>query len=105
MADAPRELGMATSLTIAPPLPGLPDEVHGTLILILLPVHTRDAEDAEKTIADRAALGTPLLNTMRRATWLETNSQLDATRSSPTACASGRAVATSRLSPMRRSPH
>lgn len=48
------------------------------MILILLPVHTGDAEDAEKTIADLAALETPLLNTMRRATWLETNSQLDA---------------------------
>ncbi|WP_328875427.1 FAD-binding oxidoreductase [Streptomyces sp. NBC_00287] len=78
MAGAPRELGLATSLTIAPPLPDLPHEVHGRLILILLPVHTGDAEEAEKTIADLAALGTPLLNTVRRATWLETNSQLDA---------------------------
>jgi FAD/FMN-containing dehydrogenase len=78
MADAPRELGMAPSLTVALPLPGLPDEAHGTLILILIPVHTGDAEEAENTIADLAALGTPLLNTVQCTTWLETNSMLDA---------------------------
>ncbi|MEV7890036.1 FAD-binding oxidoreductase [Streptomyces sp. NPDC002817] len=79
MARAPRELGLATALTYAPPLPDLPQEAHGKLILNLIPVHTGDFEDAEKTIAALAALGTPLVNTVRRTTWLETNSMLDVT--------------------------
>ncbi|MBA2812988.1 FAD-binding oxidoreductase [Streptomyces sp. KM273126] len=79
MADAPRELGLATALTFAPPLPAMPEEAHGKLVLILIPVHTGDFADAEKTIAKLAALGTPLVNTVQRTTWLKTNSMLDAT--------------------------
>jgi hypothetical protein len=79
MADAPRELGLATALTFAPPLPALPAELHGTLVLILVPVHTGDFADAEEITGRLAALGTPAANTVRRATWLETNSMLDVT--------------------------
>ncbi|MFI1337501.1 FAD-binding oxidoreductase [Streptomyces sp. NPDC020845] len=79
MADAPRKLGLATALTFAPPLPTLPEEAHGKLVLILIPVHTGDFADAEEITGRLAALGTPVANTVRRTTWLQTNSMLDAT--------------------------
>ncbi|RZB14586.1 FAD-binding oxidoreductase [Streptomyces sp. F001] len=79
MADAPRELGLAAALTFAPPLPAVPEEAYGKPILMLIPVHTGDFAEAEKTVTALAGLGAPVLNTVRRTTWLETNSMLDAT--------------------------
>lgn len=78
MADAPRELGLTTALTFAPPLPGIPRAAHGKPVLLLVPVHTGDPADAEEATKALAALGTPVLNTVGPTTWLETNSMLDA---------------------------
>ncbi|WP_432192544.1 FAD-binding oxidoreductase [Streptomyces sp. bgisy027] len=78
MADAPRELGLGTTLTVAPPLPGLPEEVHGKPVLILIPCHTGPRGDAEEIIGRLTALGTPVLDTVGPTTWLKTNSMLDA---------------------------
>ncbi|WP_075731535.1 FAD-binding oxidoreductase [Streptomyces acidiscabies] len=78
VAAAPRALGVASTLTFAPPLPGLPEELHGEPVLLLLPVHIGDAAEAEELTAKLAALGTPALNTVGRTTWLATNSMLDA---------------------------
>lgn len=79
MADAPRELGLASALTFAPPLPGIPEEAYGKPILILIPVHTGEPGDAEQITSALAGLGAPVLDTVRRTTWLETNSMLDVT--------------------------
>ncbi|MEU5677051.1 MULTISPECIES: FAD-binding oxidoreductase [Streptomyces] len=78
MSKAPRELGLGTTLTVAPPVPGLPEEVHGQPVLILLPCYTGPAGRAEEIIGRLSGLGAPVLNTVRTTTWLQTNSMLDA---------------------------
>ncbi|MCI4039979.1 FAD-binding oxidoreductase [Streptomyces sp. TRM75563] len=78
MSQAPRELGLGTTLTVAPPVPGLPEELHGQPVLILMPCYTGPAGRAEEIIGRLSALGAPVLNTVRTTSWLETNSMLDA---------------------------
>ncbi|MDX2699523.1 FAD-binding oxidoreductase [Streptomyces ipomoeae] len=78
MADAPRELGLGTTLTLAPPLPRLPEEMHGKPILILIPCYTGLLRDAEEIIGRLSTLGAPVINTVGPTTWLKTNSMLDA---------------------------
>ncbi|QOV36675.1 FAD-binding oxidoreductase [Streptomyces ferrugineus] len=78
MADAPRELGLGTTLTVALPLPGLPEETHGKPILILIPCYTGPVQNAEDIIGRLSTLGAPVVNTVGPTTWLKTNSMLDA---------------------------
>ncbi|MBE8477354.1 FAD-binding oxidoreductase [Streptomyces sp. 3R004] len=78
MADAPRELGLGTTLTVAPPLPELTEATHGKPVLILIPCYTGPLQNAEEVIERLSMLGTPVLNTVGPTTWLATNSMLDA---------------------------
>jgi FAD/FMN-containing dehydrogenase len=57
---APDELSTIANVMTAPPLPFLPPELHGRLILMALLGYVGPAEDAERTIARFRALATPL---------------------------------------------
>jgi FAD/FMN-containing dehydrogenase len=55
--EAPDGLTTITFLMKAPPLPFIPAELHGTLILLILAVYVGDLEDGRRAMAPLAALG------------------------------------------------
>ena len=57
---APDELTVWAVLRKAPPLPFLPEEVHGTEILILAAMYTGDMSDGEDALAPLRAIGDPI---------------------------------------------
>ena len=60
LEDAPDELTVWAVLRKAPPLPFLPEEVHGTEILILAAMYTGDMSDGELALAPLRAIGNPI---------------------------------------------
>ena len=60
LEDAPDELTVWAVLRKAPPLPFLPEEVHGTEILILAGMYTGDMSDGELALAPLRAIGNPI---------------------------------------------
>jgi FAD/FMN-containing dehydrogenase len=54
---APDGLTTITFLMKAPPLPFIPADLHGTLILMILAVHVGDLKDGRRALAPLAALG------------------------------------------------
>lgn len=77
MARAPRELTIYPVALPAPPLPGLPGHMVGVPILVLIIVYTGAAGAYEAAMAGVRPLAAPLADTVRPASWLETNSILD----------------------------
>jgi FAD/FMN-containing dehydrogenase len=77
MASAPRELMIHVILLPVPPLPGLPPETHGTLGTVFIVTYTGDLDNADAVVDSVLALGASLGNTVRRSTYLATNSFLD----------------------------
>ena len=60
LVGTPEELSVWPVLRQAPPLPFLPEEVHGTHVVILAFVHHGDAATAMDDVAPFRALGTPV---------------------------------------------
>ena len=60
LKDAPDELTVWAVLRKAPPLPFLPEDVHGTEILILAAMYTGDMSDGELALAPLRAIGNPI---------------------------------------------
>jgi len=58
--NAPDELSVWAVTRLAPPLPFLPPEVHGTGIVAIAFLHAGDAKQGERLIAPLRKLGTPL---------------------------------------------
>ena len=59
-AKAPRELAAWVVVRKAPPLPFLPEHVHGTEVVVIACVHCGDLEAAERETEPLTRLGTPL---------------------------------------------
>jgi len=59
-ATTPDELTVWVVMRKAPPLPFLPEEVHGTEVLILAALHAGDMADGEKALAPLRAFGDPI---------------------------------------------
>ena len=59
LKDAPDELTVWTVLRKAPPLPFLPEDVHGTEIVILAAMYTGDMAGGEVALAPLRAIGNP----------------------------------------------
>jgi len=59
-ASAPEELTVWVILRKAPPLPFLPEEVHGTEVVILATLYAGDTADGEKALAPLRAFGEPI---------------------------------------------
>jgi FAD/FMN-containing dehydrogenase len=57
---APDELSTIANVMTAPPLPFLPPEVHGRVVLMALLAYAGTIEDAERVLAPFRALATPL---------------------------------------------
>jgi FAD/FMN-containing dehydrogenase len=59
---APEELSTIANVMVAPPMPFLPEEVHGKLVVMAMLVYTGDAEAGERTLAPFCALARPLVD-------------------------------------------
>ena len=60
LKDAPDELTVWIVMRKAPPLPFLPEDVHGTEIVILAAMYTGDMADGEVALAPLRAIGNPI---------------------------------------------
>jgi FAD/FMN-containing dehydrogenase len=68
---APEELSTIANVMSAPPLPFLPTEAHGRLIVMALLTYAGDAEDGERALAPFRALATPLADLVRPMRYAE----------------------------------
>jgi FAD/FMN-containing dehydrogenase len=64
IADAPDDLTTVVNLTTAPPLPFLPEEVHGTRVAVVLGMYAGDLAAGERAVAPLRTLGTPIADLM-----------------------------------------
>jgi FAD/FMN-containing dehydrogenase len=64
-AAAPEELSAIANIMVAPPMPFLPPEAHGRLILMALVAYAGDADAGEKALAPIRALAEPLADMLQ----------------------------------------
>jgi FAD/FMN-containing dehydrogenase len=64
-ATAPDELSAIANIMVAPPMPFLPTEVHGTPVVMALVCYSGDVESAEQSLAPFRALAQPLADLIR----------------------------------------
>ncbi|MDF3301462.1 FAD-binding oxidoreductase [Streptomyces tropicalis] len=76
-ATMPDELTTLVNLTTAPPLPFLPEEVHGTRVVVLAGLHAGDPAAAEQAVAPLRTLGTPIADLMGPLPYLGMQTLLD----------------------------
>lgn len=62
---APEELSTIANVMIAPPMPFVPAEYHGQLILMVLLVYAGDVEAGQRALAPFRALATPIADMVR----------------------------------------
>ena len=60
LRDAPDEVTVWTVMRKAPPLPFLPEDVHGTEAVVLAAMYAGDMADGEVALAPLRAIGTPI---------------------------------------------
>lgn len=77
MARSPRELSVALLVMPAPPIPGLPEHLIGTPILINLVVYTGPLDQFDEAMREIRNLPAPLADMVGPSTWVETNSIVD----------------------------
>jgi FAD binding domain/Berberine and berberine like len=68
---APDELSAIANIMLAPPMPFLPEELHGQLVVIGLLMYAGDAEAGERAVGPFRALATPLADMVRPMTYPE----------------------------------
>ena len=62
---APEELSTIANVMVAPPMPMIPEELHGKLVVMALMAFLGPAEDGERAIAPFRALATPLTDMVK----------------------------------------
>jgi len=68
---APEELSTIANVMVAPPMPFIPAEAHGKLIVMAMLVYAGDTEAGERVIAPFRALATPLADMIKPMTYPE----------------------------------
>ena len=68
---APEELSTIANVLTAPPMPFLPAEVHGKLVILAMLVYAGDSESGERVIAPFRALATPIADMVKPMTYPE----------------------------------
>jgi FAD/FMN-containing dehydrogenase len=68
---APEELSAIANIMVAPPMPFLPAEAHGKLVVMALVCYAGDAEAGERAVAPFRALVEPLFDQVRPMTYPE----------------------------------
>jgi hypothetical protein len=77
LANSPRELTIYPVVLPAPPLPGLPEQMIGVPIFVLIIVYTGELDKYEEAMTRTRGLGQPLADMVHPSSWLEANSILD----------------------------
>ena len=62
---APDELSTIANVMTAPPMPFVPKEHHGEIVILAMLVHAGPTEDGERALAPFRALATPLADMVR----------------------------------------
>jgi hypothetical protein len=62
---APEELSGIANVMVAPPMPFLPAEAHGQLVIMALLVHAGPVSDGERVLAPFRALATPIADMLK----------------------------------------
>jgi FAD/FMN-containing dehydrogenase len=62
---APEELSGIANIMVAPPMPFLPAEAHGQLVIMALMVHAGPVENGERALAPFRALATPIADMLK----------------------------------------
>ncbi len=68
---APEELSTIANVMVAPPMPFVPQEAHGKLVVMALMVHAGGGEAGERAVAPFRALATPIADMLRPMTYPE----------------------------------
>ena len=63
--EAPEELSGIANVMPAPPMPFLPEEHHGELVVLAMLVHVGTTEEGERALAPFRALATPIADLLR----------------------------------------
>src|ERR671917_142077 len=61
---APEELSTIANVMVAPPMPFLPAEAHGELVIMAMMVYAGEVDEGERVVAPFRALATPLIDTV-----------------------------------------
>lgn len=70
--SAPEELSGIANVMVAPPLPFVPEEVHGRTIIMGILVYAGETEAGERAMAPFRALATPIMDMIRPMPYAET---------------------------------
>jgi FAD/FMN-containing dehydrogenase len=68
---APEELSTIANVMSAPPMPFLPEEAHGKLVILAMLAYSGDAADGERAMAPFRALAEPLADMLRPMSYPE----------------------------------
>jgi FAD/FMN-containing dehydrogenase len=69
---APEELSTIANVMPAPPMPFVPEELHGTMCVMALMVYAGDAEEGDRALAPFRALAEPLADMLKPMPYPET---------------------------------
>ncbi|MGD8710169.1 MAG: FAD-binding oxidoreductase [Ectothiorhodospiraceae bacterium] len=75
---APRESAIWLDCVTAPPLPFLPEQVHGTPVVMVAPFYAGDLDEGESMLRPLREFGEPLADVVERQPYAATQSALDA---------------------------
>ena len=64
LADVPDEVGLMGNLRLAPPLPIVPEELHGKPIVALVATYAGPVDEGERVLAPLRALGAPAIDSL-----------------------------------------
>jgi FAD/FMN-containing dehydrogenase len=70
-ADAPEQLSTIANVMTAPPMPFIPEELHGTPIVMAFLCYAGDVEVGERVLAPFRSLATPIADMVRPMTYPE----------------------------------
>jgi FAD/FMN-containing dehydrogenase len=77
-ASAPEELGAMAVFRLAPPVPFIPEELHGKPVLAIIVSYSGDVEEAQRVMQPLRDFGSPIFDGIKRKPFAEHNSSLDA---------------------------
>ena len=69
--DAPDELSTIANVMPAPPMPFVPEELHGTPVILAMLTYAGDTDAGERAVAPFRAIATPIADMLRPMTYPE----------------------------------
>ena len=76
-ASTPNELGAMAVFRLAPPLPSIPKELHGTPVLAIIVCYVGDVEEGKRVVQPLRSFRTPLVDGIKPQPFTAHNSSLD----------------------------